>query len=56
MKVTILGSGAYGIALALMLNENKCEKKYNKCFFQPKIKIDTQFNDFIFIDQSTRTY
>ena len=25
MKVTILGSGAYGIALALMLNENKCE-------------------------------
>lgn len=24
MKVTILGSGAYGIALALMFNENKC--------------------------------
>lgn len=25
MKVTILGSGAYGIALALMFNENKCD-------------------------------
>lgn len=36
----------------VLINENKCEKKYNKCFFQPKIKIDTQFNDFIFIDKS----
>ena len=25
MKVTILGAGAYGIALALMFNENKCD-------------------------------
>ncbi|MEG0021832.1 MAG: NAD(P)H-dependent glycerol-3-phosphate dehydrogenase [Bacilli bacterium] len=25
MKVTILGSGAYGIALSLMFNENKCD-------------------------------
>ena len=25
MKVTILGSGAYGIALALMFNKNNCD-------------------------------
>ena len=25
MKVTILGTGAYGLALALMVHENKCD-------------------------------
>ena len=25
MKVTILGSGAYGLSLALMFNENNCD-------------------------------
>ena len=25
MKITILGGGAYGIALALMFNKNKCD-------------------------------
>lgn len=35
MKITILGSGAYGIALALMFNENKCDitiwEKFESC-------------------------
>lgn len=36
----------------VLINENKGEKKYSKCFFQPQIKVCTILNDFIFIDKS----
>lgn len=58
MKVTVLGSGAYGLALALMFNENKCditiwtkfeeekemlEKKHEHPKVLPGIELPTSF-------------
>ena len=39
MKISILGSGAYGIALALMFNENDCEISLWEHFEQKKEEI-----------------
>ncbi|MBQ8871295.1 MAG: NAD(P)-dependent glycerol-3-phosphate dehydrogenase [Bacilli bacterium] len=46
MKVTILGSGAYGIALALMFNENKCDITLWEKFEEHAKQIrETRIND-----------
>ncbi|WP_455821962.1 helicase-related protein [Clostridium butyricum] len=36
----------------VLINEYKAKCRYDKCFFQPEIRIDTNENEFIFIEKS----
>lgn len=55
LKVTIL-TKHYGNDITsftvVMINEYKSDRKYNKCFFQPEIRINSKENDFLFIEKS----
>ena len=55
LKITIL-TKHYGNDISsytiVMINEYKSECRYNKCFFQPEIRVKSKDNDFVFIEKS----
>lgn len=46
MKVSILGTGAYGLSLAIMFNENKCDiTMWSKFEEEAKLLTETRYNE-----------
>ncbi|MDF2882858.1 MAG: helicase [Clostridiaceae bacterium] len=55
LKITVL-TKKYGNDIfshtVVIINEYKSERRYNKCFFQPEIRINSEDNKFVFIEKS----